>query len=93
MPNLKKNPSALKCARRDARKAIYRGTIRASTRTYIKKFRALLAAGRLAEADQALRVAVQALDKAAEKGVFHKNNVARRKSRLMTAANKARQSL
>lgn len=93
MPNLKKNPSALKCARRDARKAVYRGIVRASSRTYIKKFRALLAAGRLEEADQALRVAVRALDKAAEKGVFHKNNVARRKSRLMTAFNKARQSL
>ena len=69
MPNLKKNPSALKCARRDARKAVYRGTVRTSTRTHIKKARALLAAGKVTEAEQALQVAVQALDKAAEKGV------------------------
>jgi len=92
VPNLKKNPSALKCARRDARKTVYRGAVRTSTRTHIKKFRALLAAGKLTEADQALRSAVRALDKAAEKGVYHKNNVARRKSRLMIAANKARQA-
>lgn len=93
MPNLKKNPSALKCIRRDARKTVYRGTIRTSTRTHIKRFRALLAAGKMTEADQALRTAVRSLDKAAEKGVYHKNNVARRKSRLMIAANKARQAV
>lgn len=93
MPNLKKNPSALKCIRRDARKTVYRGTVRTSTRSYVKRFRALLAAGKVTEADQALLTAVRALDKAAEKGVFHKNNVARRKSRLMTAANRARQAL
>lgn len=93
MPNLKKNPSALKCIRRDARKTVYRGAVRTTTRTHIKRFRALLAAGKAAEADQALRTAVRSLDKAAEKGVFHKNNVARRKSRLMLAANKARQSV
>jgi len=32
---------------------------------------------------EAIREAVSALDKAAEKGVIHKNNAARRKSRLM----------
>jgi small subunit ribosomal protein S20 len=32
---------------------------------------------------EAVRLAVSALDKAAEKGVIHKNNAARRKSRLM----------
>ena len=30
-----------------------------------------------------LRLAIKALDKAAEKGIIHKNNAARRKSRLM----------
>lgn len=90
MPNLKKNPSALKALRRDARKAVYRGRVRTSTRSYIKKVNALIAAGKLTEADQALQNAVSALDKAAEKGVIHKNNAARRKSRLMLALNKAR---
>lgn len=92
MPNLKKNPSALKCQRRDARKTVYRGTVRTSTRTHIKKVRALLASGKVEAADQALHTAIRALDKAAEKGVIHKNNAARRKSRLMSALNKARQA-
>lgn len=89
MPNLKKNPSALKCARRDARKTVYRGAVRTATRTHIKKVRALLAAGKVTEAEQAMQTALKSLDKAAEKGVIHKNSAARRKSRLMKALNKA----
>ena len=38
---------------------------------------------------EALRVACAELDKAASKGVIHKNNAARRKSRLMAKFNKA----
>jgi small subunit ribosomal protein S20 len=43
--------------------------------------------GRLEEAREAVRVATSALDKAAEKGIIHKNNAARRKSRLMQRLN------
>ncbi len=89
MPNPKKYPSALKCARRDARKSVYRGAVRTATRTHIKKVRALMASGKVAEAEQAMQTAIKALDKAAEKGVIHKNNAARRKSRLMKALNNA----
>jgi small subunit ribosomal protein S20 len=89
VPNLKKNPSALKCARRDARKTVYRGAVRTATRTHIKRVRALMATGKTTEAEQAMQTALKALDKAAEKGVIHKNNAARRKSRLMKALNKA----
>jgi small subunit ribosomal protein S20 len=63
--------------------------VRTSTRTSIKKVRALIAAGKAVEANEALQDAVSALDKAAEKGVIHKNNAARRKSRLMLAVNLA----
>lgn len=90
MPNLKKNPSALKCQRRDARKAIFRGAVRTSSRTSVKRVRTLLAANKVAEAEKALQTAISALDKAAAKGVIHKNNAARRKSRLMKALNKAK---
>jgi small subunit ribosomal protein S20 len=34
--------------------------------------------------------AIKALDKAAQKGVIHANNAARRKSRLVKALNKAK---
>lgn len=92
MANAKKNPSALKVVRRDARKAVYRGRVRTSTRTVVKKARALIASGRVPEADAATLTAIGALDAAAEKGVIHKNNAARRKSRLMKALNRARQA-
>lgn len=90
MPNLKRNPSALKANRRDARKRMYRGGVRSSTRTAVRRARMALISGKLPEAEEALRSAVSALDKAAQKGVIHKNSAARRKSRLMAALNKAK---
>jgi small subunit ribosomal protein S20 len=90
VPNLKKNPSALKAVRRDARKAVYRGAVRTSTRTFIKKARITVASNKMVGADEAVLDAIRALDKAAEKGVIHKNAAARRKSRLMLALNKAK---
>jgi small subunit ribosomal protein S20 len=90
VPNLKKNPSALKAVRRDARKAVYRGAVRTSTRTYIKKARTLVASTKMEGADEAILDAIRALDKAAEKGVIHKHAAARRKSRLMSALNRAK---
>lgn len=41
------------------------------------------------ESEKNLAAAIQAIDKAAKKGVIHKKAAARRKSRLMIAANKA----
>ena len=90
MPNRKKNPSALKVGRRDARKAVYRGAVRTSTRTFVKRARTVVASTKLEGADEAVLDAIRALDKAAEKGIIHKNAAARRKSRLMLALNKAK---
>jgi small subunit ribosomal protein S20 len=41
------------------------------------------------DSDEALRLAVKRLDMAAAKGVIHKNQAARRKSRLMKKINAA----
>ena len=59
--------------------------IRSAARTYVSKATALIAksGGPQEEAAAALQQALRALDKAAEKGVIHPNNAARRKSRLM----------
>jgi small subunit ribosomal protein S20 len=46
-------------------------------------------AGDLGAAQDSLQEAVRALDRAAQKGVIHKNNAARRKSRLMKRYNRA----
>jgi small subunit ribosomal protein S20 len=56
-------------------------------RTFVRKARAEMAAGEVDGARTATVVAISALDKAAEKGIIHKNNAARRKSRLMKRLN------
>jgi len=63
--------------------------VRTRLKTLIKKARADIDAGRLDEAQGQVRVAAGALDKAANKGVIHKNAAARRKSRLMKRLAKA----
>jgi len=52
-------------------------------RTKVKKARLAIETGNAESAWEATREAIRALDKAAEKGILHKNNAARRKSRLM----------
>jgi small subunit ribosomal protein S20 len=65
--------------KRRLRNRIYRGR----ARTFVKDARESIAAGTLEDARAATLKAVSALDKAAEKGTVHRNNAARRKSRLM----------
>lgn len=52
-------------------------------RTFEKKARQSIEEGEKESATQSTKTAISALDKAAEKGILHKNNAARRKSRLM----------
>jgi small subunit ribosomal protein S20 len=56
-------------------------------RSFVKKARVAIQEGEKDEAVLATRRAISALDKAAEKGIIHKNNAARRKSRLMKHLN------
>ncbi len=64
--------------------------IRSAVKTYISKAERLIAQRDLEAAAAAVITAISHLDKAAEKGVIHKNNAARRKSRLMHKLNLAR---
>ena len=64
--------------------------VRGRTRTAIKKTRISVAASKWEDAELALQTAISALDKAAQKGVIHKNNAARRKSRLVQHYNQAK---
>ncbi len=88
MPNTK---SAIKRMRQNEKRRLRNRVYRSSARTFIKKARMLIEAGD-PSAEQVVRQAIKALDKAASKGVIHPNNAARRKSRLMRFYNKARQS-
>jgi small subunit ribosomal protein S20 len=65
--------------KRRLRNRMYRGSARIAVRDARKALDGSLSD----ESKTAILNAVSALDKAAEKGVIHKNNAARRKSRLM----------
>lgn len=58
-------------------------------KTNITKAENLISTGDLEQAQAATIAAVSSLDKAAEKGILHPNNAARRKSRLMKKLNEA----
>ncbi len=61
--------------------------IRSKVKTAIKKVDAAVAAGDKAAAQAALLAATTEIDKAATKGVYHKNNSARKVSRLAKMVN------
>ncbi|MGI9145783.1 MAG: 30S ribosomal protein S20 [Chloroflexota bacterium] len=74
--------SAQKAWRQGQSRAVRNQAARSAVRTYVKK--AAEAVGGTAEdAAIAVRAAVQALDRAAQRGIVHRNAAARRKSRLM----------
>jgi small subunit ribosomal protein S20 len=57
--------------------------LRTEARTFVKKAEVAIASGDAGVAEAATLQAVSVLDRVADKGVIHKNNAARRKSRLM----------
>jgi small subunit ribosomal protein S20 len=65
--------------KRRLRNRIYRGR----ARTYIRRANLAIQNGDKENAQAAVKLAVSALDKAAEKKILHVNNASRRKSRLM----------
>jgi len=80
----KRTASAKKQARAGVRRAARNRGVRSEVKTLVVKARKSLAGGPVAESDRyALTLeAVRALDRAASKGVLHRNNAARRKARL-----------
>lgn len=84
MANIK---SQIKRNRQNEKRRLRNRVYVGSARTAVKKARLALEDGEVNDARQATLQAISALDKAAEKGILHKNNVARRKSRLMKHLN------
>jgi len=79
MANIK---SQIKRNRQNEKRRLANRIVRGSTRTAIAKARVALASENEDSKELVLK-AIKALDKAAQKGVLHKNNSARKKSRLM----------
>jgi len=83
-----RTPSALKRARQALRRQTVNRRTRSEAKTLVQQ--ASSVSGRAeGDATAALSAAISALDKAAEKGIIHPNNAARRKSRLMAKVNAA----
>jgi len=70
------------------KKTLRNKMIKSKVKTVIKKVEAAIAAGDKEAALANLLVAISEIDKAASKGVYHKNNASRKVSRLTAAVNK-----
>ena len=84
MPNHK---SAMKRVRQNETRRLRNRHIMSTTRTYIKAVRAAIDSGNAEAAREALPKAVNALNASVTKGVIHRNQAARKISRLTKAVN------
>ena len=86
MPNHKSAEKRMR--QNEKRRVINRGN-RTKVRSYIKKLRTALDAGKADEIQRVLPEAISVIDKSVQKGVLHANAAARYKSRLTVRVNQA----
>ena len=86
MPN---NASAEKRMRQEQKRRAHNRSVKSIVKTQVTKARQAITGTSVSaeDAEAAVRAAVSELDRAAKKGVIHRNNAARRKSRLMKQLN------
>jgi small subunit ribosomal protein S20 len=75
--------SAIKRIKQNHKRRLRNRLFSGRARTFVRNARSNLETGSPEDARTTTLVAISALDKAAEKGIIHKNNAARRKGRLM----------
>jgi small subunit ribosomal protein S20 len=74
--------SQIKRVKTNEKRRLRNKSVKSSVRTAVRQFREAAEAGDGEKATQLQRVASRALDKAASKGVIHKNQAANRKSAM-----------
>ena len=79
MPN---SPQAKKRQRTNEERRIRNRAVKSAVKTQVKKVTTAVTAGNVADGETEFRLAMKKLDKAAAKGIIHKNAAARTKSRL-----------
>jgi len=79
--------SAKKRNRQNEKRRLLNRIFRGSARTQVKNARSAIQSGDKLKAEEEVSEAISKLDRTASKGVIHKNNAARRKSRLMKRLN------
>jgi len=75
--------SSKKRIRQNEKHRLRNKTVRTRTRSYIKRAQLAIEEGNPENATQSVKNAISEIDRAKSKGVLHRNNAARRKSRLM----------
>ena len=81
-----------KTARSAERKRLRNRRIRTTARTIVTRANNVLQRGELQDAEPAVAHAIKMLDGAVTKGIIHRNNAARKKSRLMSKLNALKSS-
>lgn len=79
MPNIQ---SAKKRMRQNEKRRVHNKSIKSAVKTHVKNFISLIEKGNEEEAKKALPSVTSVLDKAWQKGIYHKNYIARKKSSL-----------
>ncbi len=79
--------SAIKRHKQSEKRRLRNATVKSTLKTAVKKVKEAQAAGNADEAKANLKKAVSEIDKAATKGVLHRNNAARKISRLTKSLN------
>jgi len=82
LPN---NLNAAKRQRQNVSRRLRNRTVKSSCKTAIKAFEVALKDNNKEVAEEKFKLSVKMLDSAAGKGIFHKNTVARKKSRMSAA--------
>jgi small subunit ribosomal protein S20 len=75
--------SAIKRNRQNAKLREHNRVFRGRARTFVRDANAAIETGDVDNAREATKKAASALDRAASKGIIHKNNAARRKAAVM----------
>jgi small subunit ribosomal protein S20 len=78
--------SQIKRNKQNERRRLRNRSVKSSLKTSVRKFREAADAGQADEAVVHMRAACRQLDKAASKGVIHKNQAANRKSAIARRA-------
>ena len=81
--------AALKQIRKDRRRRARNQMVRSELKTLTKRLLEFLRTQKLDEARTLIRVVAQKYDRAASKGILHRNTASRYKSRLMQRLNRA----
>jgi small subunit ribosomal protein S20 len=88
MPHIPVHPSAQKRHRQNLKRREHNRAIRTQVRTAVKTATEAISANDAGAAQEKLRAAISALDKAGGKGKLHRNTVARKIARMSAQLHK-----